>query len=297
MVADQSAEITEEVIEAIASLGNETRLEILFALYEPEWEHHEWHMMTFTELYDAVDVGSSSQFSYHLDRLIGKFICETPEGYRLTYSGNKIARVISSGVYESTSKFESHELTGTCLFCENESLLAALEDERFTIRCTSCDAILITDFFPRSQTRYRSTSEIIESFGHHIWSMCMLLQKRICPECFGYVDRAVDVYENNGKTRPIHVNSCRECGVVLSIPIEVSIIFHPAVLHLFWEHDVLLLDIPLWEFFGYIVSDVIEADIVSSDPFEADFEITLDNKMLYLHVDEQMTVTSWQNDD
>jgi len=139
--------VDQNVVDAISALGNSKRLEILLALDKVEQEHQKpWHTMSFTELYDTVDVNSTSQFSYHLNQLVGQFISETPDGYRLTYTGHKIVRTIVSDVYESTATFEDSEVSGVCLFCEEASLLATLDAEQFRIRCTSCDAILVTDF-------------------------------------------------------------------------------------------------------------------------------------------------------
>lgn len=292
MVTDQNSQIDQGVVDAITALGNSKRLEILLALDKVEQEHQKpWHTMSFTELYDAVDVDSTSQFSYHLDQLVGQFVSETPDGYRLTYSGNKIVRTVISDVYESTSKFEDSEVSGTCLFCEEASLLATLDAEQFRIRCTSCDAILVTDFFPKSQTRGRTTEEIIESVGYRIWSMHIQLRGDVCPECFGRVDTAFDVYEHNGKIHHLYSSTCRECKYIISIPIEVTAAFHPAVLHQFWEHDISLLDVPLWEFFEYITSDVIVTNIVSDDPVTATFEITLNDETIHLKMDDTGTVS------
>lgn len=291
MVSDQWDQIDQEVVEAVSSLGNSKRLQILLVLDKVEQEHQKpWHTMSFTELYDAVDINSSSQFSYHLNQLVGQFIAETSDGYRLTYSGTKIVRTLISGIYKSTSTFEDTKVAGACLFCEEASLLAILDTEQFRIRCTSCDAILVTDFIPQSQTRARSSVEIIESFGYRIWSMYIQLRGRVCPECFGPVDTVVDVYEQNGQAHHIHVNSCRECQYIISLPIEVPVVFHPAVLHAFWKHNISILDIPLWEFFEYITSEIIVADIVSEDPFAADFEITLDDMTLNLRMDDTASV-------
>ena len=295
MVADQSGQIDQEVVDAISSLGNTQRLQILLALDEVDQEHQKpWHTMSFTELYDAVDIDSSSQFSYHLDKLVGQFVSETPDGYRLTYSGSKIVRVILSDVYDSTSTFEDSEVSGVCLFCAEPSLLATLDAEQFRIRCTSCDAILITDFFPQSQTRERTSAEVIQSFGYRIWSMYIQLRGNVCPECFGRVDTVVDLYQHDGKAIHLHVSSCRECQHIISIPIEVAILFHPEALHLFWEHDVSVPDTPLWELFEYMTSDTITTTIVSEDPFEAHFEITLDDTTRCFSMDDTRTVTPIQ---
>lgn len=293
-VGDQ---IDQDVVDAISSLGNAHRLQILMALDNVEQEHQEpWHTMSFTELYNAMDVDSTSQFSYHLDRLVGQFVRETSDGYRLTYSGHKIVRTIVSDVYESTSTFEDSEVSGVCLFCEAASLIATLDAEQFRIRCTECDAILITDFFPQSQTRDRSPMEVIESFGYRIWSMYVQLRGDVCPECFGPVERTVDVYEHGGKPVHLHVNSCRECQHRVSLPVEVPVAFHPAVHYSFWEHGISVLDVPLWEFFEYLTSGTIATTIVSDDPFAASFDVTLADESLRLSMDETATVTLEQSD-
>ena len=234
---------------------------------------------------------SSSQFSYHLNQLVGQFVSETPDGYRLTYSGTKIVRVIRSGVYESTSAFEDQEVSGACLFCDETTLLATLDVDQFRIRCTSCEAILVTDFCPRSQTRDRTTTEIIESYCYRIWSMYVQLRGGLCPECFGTVETVVSRYEHGDDAHHIYNSSCRECHFLVSMPVEVPVAFHPAVLSLFWDHDVSILDVPLWELYEYITSDVIVLDVVSEEPFEARCTVTLNDESLSLSVDETVTVS------
>lgn len=292
MVVDQNNHIDQEVVDAISALGNSQRLQILLALGEVEREHHEQRFtMTFTELYDAVDIDSSSQFSYHLNQLVGQFVSETPDGYRLTYSGTKIIRVIRSGVYESTSAFEDQEVSGACMFCNETTLLATLDVDQFRIRCTSCDAILVTDFCPQSQTRNRTSAEIIESFCYRIWSMYIDLRGGICPECFGPVETDVSQYEHGENAQHIYNSSCRECQFLVSMPVEVPVAFHPAVLSLFWEHGISVLDVPLWKLYEYITSDVIVMEIVSDEPFEARFTVTLNDESLSLRMDDTVTVT------
>lgn len=292
MGPDQGDRIDPGVVEAISSLGNSQRLRILLALGDEVRAHHEpRHTMTFTELYQAVDIDSSSQFSYHLDQLVGQFVTETPDGYRLTDRGTRIARVIHSGVYESTSSLPDREITGACLFCEETDLLATLDADLFRIRCTSCDAILVTVSSPQSQTRARTPAEIYESFGYRIWGMYVQLRGGVCPECFGPVETDVDRYEHGDDARYIHNSSCRECHHLVSMPVELPVVFHPAVLHLFWKHGVSILDIPLWELYEYLTTNVVRTDVVSEEPFEAEFTVELDDETLSLGMDETAAVT------
>ena len=296
---DTTERLDGDVAEAIGSLGDRRRLEILFALAEAERASGTmWKTLSFTELYDAVDLDSTSQFSYHLKRLVGPFLTETADGYHLTYGGAKIARAIRSGEYESTSEFEERAVDGVCVFCESSSLVATLADEQFHVRCRACDSTLVTDFFPRSQSRGRTPAEIVESFGHRIWSSFVQLRGNVCPECYGRVETCVEALDPDDAarvrgeaTRYSHVSACRECGFVITFPVEVAAAFHPAALGHFWEHGVSLWGVPIWEFFAFIVSDAIATDVVSTEPVEIRFDITLDGQTLRLEMDETMAIS------
>lgn len=284
-------QISQGVVDAIGALGNRYRLQILVALTVAAWEQqHQWRTMTFTELHDAVDVKSSSQFSYHLDQLVGRFISETPDGYRLTYGGHKIVRTILSGSYESSSEFEERTIEGVCVFCEESSLLAALEGEQFVVRCDECESVLLTTDFPRSQARERTPEQIVASFGHRIWGMYVHLRGSVCPGCFGPVDTHIESHERFGKTLYTHACTCRGCLFVLHIPVEVAAAFHPVAIQQLWNHGISLLDIPLWQFFEFVTSDIITTELISNDPIELSCTISLNEGSNRFSIDETLGV-------
>ncbi|MFC4543144.1 ArsR/SmtB family transcription factor [Halosolutus amylolyticus] len=291
MTRDHETRIEDDVVDAIASLGNRQRLEILVVLADRAREVGvDGHPMTFTDLYDAVDVDSTSQFSYHLDRLVGEFVAETSEGYRLTYGGDKIVRAIRSDLYASATAFEDRAVDGACVLCEGDELAASLVDGRFVVRCRACDATLVTDYFPRSQARHRTPAEIVDSFGYRIWSTVILIQGDVCPECYGIVDTRANEPVDGDRSFPVHVSTCRECGLVITLPIEVTAAFHPAVVGYFWSHGVSLFSLPLWEFFEHVTSGAVRTDVVSEDPFAATIEFAFDDETLAIDVDEHGVV-------
>ncbi|WP_123538460.1 winged helix-turn-helix domain-containing protein [Halosimplex salinum] len=290
--ADRNDRISEAVVEGIEALGSPQRLEILFALSEAEREHRrQWHTLTFTELHDAVAVESSSQFSYHLDRLVDQFVDETSDGYRLTYSGRKLIRSVLSGVYESTATFDERAVDGVCVFCEADSLVATLEQESFLVRCSACDTTLVNDCFPRSQSRNRSPAAIVESFGYRIWSSYVHLRGAICPECYGRVETTVEAHEVESQTRYTHGCSCSNCGFTIHLPVEVAVAFHPAALARFWEHGVSVLDTPLWELFEYVATDAFVTDAGPGGSDELVCTLSLGDESLDFEIDETLRVS------
>ena len=72
---------------------------------------------------------------------------------------------------------------------------------------------------------------------------------------------------------------------MISFPVEVIAAFHPAAVGFLWQHGVDLLDLPLWEFFEYIVSDRVTTEALSLEPFEAVVTFTIDDETLRLEVD------------
>ncbi|MDG5761463.1 ArsR family transcriptional regulator [Natronococcus sp. A-GB1] len=286
------ARIDEDVVDAIGALGNRTRLEILLALAEAQRERQEqWLRMSFTELYDAVDVSSTSQFSYHLDRLVGPFLAETDDGYRLTYGGDKIVRTLLAGFYENARSFGDTEVDGVCVFCEGESLVATVEREQFVVRCDACESGLLTDLLPESQTRHRSASEIVDSVGARIWGSFTLIRDGVCPECYGPIDTDVDAHHHDGRTLYTLEGTCRECWLVVHAPLEAVAVLHPAVAGFFWEHGSAVLEHPLWEFFEHIASKTVRTDVESVDPLAATVEVTLDGETRRFEIDDELIVT------
>ncbi|PCR92379.1 ArsR/SmtB family transcription factor [Natrinema ejinorense] len=287
-------DIDQDTVDAIGALGNRTRLEILLALANAQRDRQEqWLTLSFTELYEAIDVDSTSQFSYHLDRLVGPFVAETPTGYRLTDSGAKIVRTVRAGVYESAHSFAAVELAGVCVVCETPSLVATVEKDRFVVRCRSCESTLLVDLLSRSQTRNRSATEIVDSVGHRIWSTYVLVRGGVCPECYGPIDTAVATVSHETDADPWYAleHTCRECWFTVTIPLEVSAAFHPAAIGFFWAHGISLLDTPLWEFFEFVVMGTITTDVTSVEPLVASFELTLDDETMSLRIDDSFAVT------
>lgn len=278
--------VDRDVVETIEALGSRQRLEILVVLAERKYDlDRETNAMRFTELYDAVDCQSSSQFSYHLDRLVDTFIVETPDGYQLTYAGDKVQRAIFSGLYESPRPLVPTDVDGTCPACGERALEACSENDRFVVRCTSCEVPVVTDLFPRSVSRGRTPREIVDCFGYSIWAKFVFVRGNVCPECYGRVETRLEPPDQRGTPFAVAVSECQECRFTVHMPVAVYVAFHPVVVEGFWQRGVSLLDLPLWELFQYTTGDEWDVAIVSREPFVAHVTITLDTVTLRLTVD------------
>jgi len=294
--ATRTSRAADEQADTLRALGNEHRLAILLALGDREVATRINGLeLTFSELYDAVPVESTSQFSYHLSQLVGPFVAEIDAGYRLTYAGDKIVRAVRSGLYETTPSFDPVAVAGACVVCGASALQARLDDERFVVRCRTCDRTLLSDSFPRSQTSDRSPDEVVASFGARIWSTYLLIRGDVCPECYGRVERRVDAHD--GHETPGDAGGytfaavCGTCDFTIHLPVEVPAVFHPQAVAFLWDHDIPLPDTPLWELFELFVSEAWTTDVRSTDPLDARFELDLDGDTLALAMDDSFAVT------
>lgn len=285
-------DIDENVIKSIEALANQQRLEILVALAEVKYDDEtETSAMSFTQLYDAVSCQSTSQFSYHLKQLVGRFVVETEDGYQLTYAGDKVRRALFSGLYESSHTFGPVAVEGACPNCGAQSLDAYSADGRFTVECRECVTPIVSDLFPQSIAQERSTQEIVDCFGYGIWAKYIFVRGGVCPECYGRLDTAVQRLERVEQYMSVSVNECRRCWFTVYFPIDVVVAFHPVVLEAFWQHGISLLDIPLWELFEYTTTENWNTTVRAEEPFEASVEIALEETVIRLSIDHRPSVT------
>jgi hypothetical protein len=149
MVEDQSGDrpfdviaetLDDESIEAFELLGNETRLEIIVALWDaiemtPIGEERE-PGLSFTELYDRVGVQDSGKFNYHLEKLTGTFVAHE-ESYTLTGGAFDIIAAIIKGAGTESPSFTDEPIDADCPLC-GASMVIDYESGTLRIRCTNC---------------------------------------------------------------------------------------------------------------------------------------------------------------
>ena len=97
--------------EAFSVLGNETRLEILRTLGASAGP------LTYAKLYERVEYDDPSNFSYHLNKLVGHFVRKTDDGYYLYDAGRRVVEAVVSGAVSDSTVVEPTETEKDCPFC------------------------------------------------------------------------------------------------------------------------------------------------------------------------------------
>lgn len=246
-VADSTA------ADAFALLADETRLSILRALVAAEAEDPADPGLAFAALFDRVDAGSTSRFSYHLSELSGRFVRETDGGYVLSPAGWRVSRAVLAGVHVGTVP-DLEVVDGRCRECGGR-LAATGADLPVEVACDDCGAVVTRYQFPAGAAAGRTPAERARAFDRYARRGLALAADGVCPACFGRMagelvvgpgaggegggerrDEGRGGDDDPGTTHARH--ECRRCGNVLTESLALLVGRHPAAVAFRHDHGV-----------------------------------------------------------
>ncbi|MEE6211101.1 helix-turn-helix domain-containing protein [Salarchaeum sp. III] len=279
---------TEERIppaDVFSVLGNDTRVDILQALLELGADEAP---VSFTDLFERVDIEDSANFNYHLRKLTGHFVKQTEEGYAFRYPGRKVVSSIFTGTLTERAQLGFFPVTGSCYDCGG-SLHGWYVDDTLTIGCTECATIQVSYPFPSGGLDDRTTEDLLQAFHHYVRHHYCLAADGVCPECTGSVDTSLvrDPDRDDLDVAVRHV--CSRCGYQLQSTVGVTLLDDAHVLVFHSERGVDLNTEPFWHF-DWCVSDR-HTEVVSEDPLEVELTLACGGDELCVLVDDDVTVT------
>jgi DNA-binding transcriptional ArsR family regulator len=178
--------------EAFQLLSDETRLEVLHALWEA-LDPTDPSPIRFSDLRERVNASDPGRLNYHLNKLTTHFVRRSEDGYELRESGKRIVRVLFSGTAIDEPEIEPVEVDVSCWYCDGQTELSYVDGWR-CLECTDCDARCIDTFppgmiskneFPPSGLLDRTPTAINDAdrtWGAHRRASVM---DEVCPECAG----------------------------------------------------------------------------------------------------------------
>lgn len=288
MPADDETTLTPAA--AFAILGNEHRIAILRAVAAAERDvddASEAYGLSFSELFDRVDLEATSQFAYHLDRLTGSFLRETEDGYRFTAAGERVVRAVLAGTYNEDPAFEPLTVEGRCPACDASTLEASYDGNLLAVTCADCGTRVFSQTLPPSAAADRSPREALESGSLRARNDFSLAIQGTCPTCAGVTDAAV---RSGGTGEEVIACTCRQCGQTVFGPVAFAVLDHPAVVAFYWEHGVDLASRPVWRVVADLLSDRWTTTVTSEEPFAATLVVAFDGDELQLTLGEGFVV-------
>lgn len=293
--------------DAFAALGDETRIDILRVLGQ------QGEPLSFSELYDRIEMRGSGQFNYHLEKLVGHFVCRTEAGYSLGRPGRRVVEAIFSGAVTDNPSLERAGVEESCGRCGGD-VEVTWRDGSVELFCTECagrygrqhcstgvaDGYLGQLALPPAGLRNRSTDEITRAAW--TWSNLeiMAMSSGLCPRCSAALDTQRLVCFEHDQSPEL----CSECNSRYQVRVQFTCgncIYETggaAVLALLSESS--LLDFLTDHGYNPIDPEATfrlnerqmnyEEVVRSRDPFEAEFTFAAGDERLTLAVDGDLAV-------
>lgn len=245
--------------EALALLGNETRLAILLALWEEYDPHGGDNAVPFSRVFARVDYDDPGNLRYHLEKLEGPFIRQRTDrgGYELRETGLTLVQSVIAGAGVTDVTRPSTAIDQACPFCDAPTAVTYREGLVFWA-CTECDGptpdvngpdgLLSAVPFEPAGLADRTAEEIRAASMAAARRQVQSLFDGLCPTCAGPVDGWLDCC-------PDHAGEghCERCGTrfgawarfqcrvcknhSVSSPKWLAL-FHPAVIAFYDRHGI-----------------------------------------------------------
>ena len=286
--------------DAFAVLGNETRMETLQALGEADTP------LSFSELYDRVDVDDSGQFSYHLDKLVGHFVRKSDDGYELRQSGTRVIEAVLSGAIIDKPVLEPTTIDYSCPYCGGPVEIS-YQEERLLHRCRECpgevgggvlpEGTFELGYLPPAGLESRSPEELVSASATWAVTERVAMSNGVCPRCGGVVDHSLRVCEHHAsegicdrcnRRRAVFAESeCLNCPHTKGGVFPRLLLAEPRFRAFFDSNgiDLFALDFDYWDrFISY------EEEVLGTDPFTARFTFKVADDSITFTVDESLDV-------
>ncbi len=306
--------VGEQTADAFGLLGNETRMEILVALWgaidsTPSRTAEAESGLTFSDLRDRVGIRDSGQFNYHLDKLTGKFVDKTDDTYTLTTPGRRILSAVIAGAVTDPPSFVDEPVDTDCWMCGG-SVVIDYSEGLLRMRCTDCDGavqspdgppgVLMATLRPPSGLMNRTPQEFFRQTNVAQFYDWRSFLDGVCPDCTGTVTATAHICENHesedGSLCP-HCHRhfkiawncvCDVCKSEYATTGWAPILTETAVLSFYYERgmDVHRPDPSVL----HDVYDTIETTVSSRDPLELTVTVEVEGDRLTARLDEDARV-------
>lgn len=271
-------------------LANETRLDIIRALGE-SMGADDGYPMAFSELQRRVGIEDNGKFNYHLQKLEGRFLERTAEGYRLRPPGISVYQAVIAGTYTGSVTVDRTEVSGEdCPKC-GAAVDVWYEDTRFHLGCQECDELGIRYPIPPGSFDPSDPATLLSAGGTWILRDQVSMRRGLCPYCAGTaVGEVTDDREpmedvGHAAFEMMAEFTCQRCHWSIYSDVPVALNTHPAVVSFYYDHEVNVFEQHPWA----DLSDVDET-LDSTEPWEVSIVYAIDGDELHLTVDDRVEV-------
>lgn len=244
----------EDAEDAFAVLASQLRLRILEALRDTDTGRR----YTFTELYEAVDGPNTSQFAYHLDRLVPRYVQQSEEGYVVTDAGRRIVQSVSAGEYSIEPELEPVQVSTHCPGCGETAATATYDGRLAIVSCRSCEGELLRYDLRPAHVADRNSRAALRAADRQMRAEFDSAIDGVCQRCGGSIEVGLETGPNAEPATGVVTCDCAHCGVSYSGPVEMVLLSHPPVVAHYWATDLDTRTAPLWEVLEHLSEFLVE---------------------------------------
>ena len=238
----------------------------------------------------------SGRFNYHLGELVGHFVEQSGDTYRLSWLGVLAFRFVVAGVLHDQVTVDPFETDSVCGECNSPLEASYPRGRLFFLDCSGCGCRVVGVDLPAHAVRNRSREELLRVVDRRERGQISLLRDGICYWCAGRVDGAVHrqgTGEEVRRTQPVVTLLCQDCGGLRFPTVGAVVATDPRVAAFLQEHSAADSDVDdryLWEWPFTTASDAVT--VLSTDPLAVRVDIEADDgARLSATVDDSGTVT------
>jgi hypothetical protein len=270
-------QVDESLTTVVELLSHETRARILVTLAAHHAASPREPELSFSELRRAVGHDDPGNFNYHLGRLRGTLVEQTPDGYELSYVGGRFVGALLSGRFDPDADVPAVDGQTVCPLCGDPGRVTY---EQGTLQ-VDCDA--------GHGARLNIGANVlagrsVEAALNLAWlrSVVELRQavEGLCPVCDGRMDGGIERPVDD--EFPVYLFTCRRCGATFQTPPGGLVIDHPRVAALCHDHGI----DPRRSAWTVLTDHVGEPRVVADDPPRVELVVTVEDDRLRLRLDE-----------
>lgn len=285
--------------EVFGLLADRTRVDILVAMARARKEQGSEAVgggvsgLSFSDIYEQVEVDNTSKLSYHLGELVGTFLQKTENGYTFTHAGDQIVRTIVSGNYEQPPDIEPTAVSGECPFCGASQLETGLGHSVFTVTCLNCERPVFGYFVTPAQVQSHDPGELVASVAATMAGAYSQVRQGVCPWCTGQLTTTVSDDEELDLPESISFlvrDECEHCLRQYNAPLPYRAAYHPASIGFHWDHGVDIMGLEMWKMHNYRLNGQWTSERADGP---ATYRVVLrqETEALHLFLDADATVT------
>ena len=273
------------IVRALGRTAAEGPADVTFVPFD-----HPDRGLGYTELRDRVEVDDNGRFNYHLGKLLGRFVEQSDDRYRLTWLGVLTYRFLVAGRFSADPDTRRFPLDHSCPRCGGGVQARYTADQLLYVDCLDCRLRTMMIHVPQHGVAGRSAAALLSAGAMRYRTHVRSLTGGLCPWCSGRVETAVSDVAHETRGQPVATHLCRACGGVYFPSVGAALLSHPAVVAFCHERGMDLRDHYPWTVpFAF---DPGRATITDRDPLRVRVDVRQGGDRCRVVLDESLSVRS-----